>query len=44
MSAGGSERLRLVLERADGGRLSLEGGPMELGWLEGVLRCFYTGR
>ena len=44
LSAGGSERLRLVLERGDGGRLSLEGGPMELGWLEGVLQCFYTGR
>lgn len=36
-------RLRLVLERVDGGRLSIEGGRPDLAFLEGVLRCFYEG-
>ena len=35
-------RLRLVLERGDGGRLSLEGDPPDLSFLEKVMHCFYV--
>ena len=38
-----STPLRLVLERADGGRLSLEGLPAEGAWLPGLVESFWRG-
>jgi hypothetical protein len=35
-----STPLRLVLERADGGRLSVEGLPAEATWLPGLVQSF----